>query len=105
MFRKPITLGKTVLGFPLVVVVEAKQNNFIEGWGQCLAELVAAQKLNDNENLPVHGIVTDGELWQFGRLQTDLFTKHKTRLTIDELDELLGAITYLLTASVDGQST
>jgi hypothetical protein len=42
-------LGKTILGLPLVVVVEAKQNNFIEGWGQCLAELIAAQKMNKNE--------------------------------------------------------
>ena len=43
--------------------MEAKQNNFTEGWGQCLAELVAAQKLNKNNQIPIHGIVTDGELW------------------------------------------
>ncbi len=89
-------LGKTVLGLPIIVVVEAKQNNFIEGWGQCLAELIAAQKINKNEALPVHGIVTDGELWQFGRLVTDTFTKHKTRLTIDNTKELFGAISYLI---------
>ncbi|MEQ9354020.1 MAG: hypothetical protein RIG63_25990 [Coleofasciculus chthonoplastes F3-SA18-01] len=53
-------LGKIILGLPLLVVVEAKQNNFIEGWGQCLAELIAAQKMNQNETQPVYGIVTDG---------------------------------------------
>ncbi len=50
LFSTKSELGKTVLGFPLVVVVEAKQNNFTEGWGQCLAELVASQKLNQEEN-------------------------------------------------------
>ncbi len=36
-------LGKRVLARPLLIAVEAKQNNFEEGWGQCLVELVAAQ--------------------------------------------------------------
>lgn len=89
-------LGKTILGLPLVVVVEAKQNNFIEGWGQCLAELIAAQKLNQNETKPVYGIVTDGELWQLGRLVGDIFTKEKTRIAITDLDKLFGAIAFLL---------
>ena len=89
-------LGKTILGFPLVVVVEAKQNNFIEGWGQCLAELIAAQKMNKNEEKPIYGIVTDGELWQIGRLLLDIFTKEKTRIAITDLDKLFGAIAFLL---------
>ncbi|MEQ8969051.1 MAG: hypothetical protein RIE73_01495 [Coleofasciculus sp. C1-SOL-03] len=91
-------LGKTILGLPLVVVVEAKQNNFIEGWGQCLAELIAAQKMNQNETQPVYGIVTDGELWQLGRLVGDVFTKEKTRIAITDLDKLFGVIAFLLVA-------
>ena len=42
-------LGKTVLETPLVVIAEAKKNDFEQGWGQCLAELIAAQKINQNE--------------------------------------------------------
>jgi len=89
-------LGKTVIGLPLVLITEAKQNNFIEGWGQCLAEMTAAQKINKNDAFPVYGIVTDGELWQFGRLVSNIFTKHKTGLTIDNIDKIFGAINYLL---------
>ena len=37
-------LGKTVVGSPLILLVEAKKNDFEQGWGQCLAELVAAPK-------------------------------------------------------------
>ena len=94
-------LGKTILGLPLVVVVEAKQNNFIEGWGQCLAELIAAQKMNKNEAQPVYAIVTDGELWQFGRLLFDVFTREKTRIAVTDLDKLFGAIAFLLTELKD----
>jgi hypothetical protein len=89
-------LGKTVLGLPVVLVAEAKQNNFIEGWGQCLAELVAAQKINEQETIAVYGIVTDGELWQFGKLMSNIFTKHNTSLTINSIDNLFQAIGYLL---------
>ena len=89
-------LGKTVLGTPIIVVVEAKRNDFVEGWGQCLAELVAIQKINDDDIKPVYGIVTDGELWQFGRLARDLFTRHKTALSISELERVFGAIAYLM---------
>lgn len=99
LFSTKSELGKTVLGFPLVIIVEAKQNNFTEGWGQCLAELVATQKLNQDENLPVYGIVTDGELWQFGKLVTKLFTKQKARVTLSDLNKLFGAIGFILTQS------
>jgi hypothetical protein len=40
--------GKIVLEKPYVIVVEAKKDNFEEGWGQCLAEMLAAQKLNND---------------------------------------------------------
>ena len=86
------SLGKTVLGRPVIIIVEAKQNNFTEGWGQCLAELLASQKINGDENAPVHGIVTDGELWHFGKLIGDLFVKNETVLAISELKKLFGAI-------------
>ncbi len=69
-------LGKTVLGKPIIAVVEAKQNNFTEEWGQCLAELA--------------------EVWQFGKLQEVTFTKHRTSLTIDDLPQLCGALIYCL---------
>jgi hypothetical protein len=53
IFSKRSPLGKTVLETPLVIVVEAKKNDFEQGWGQCLAELVASQKINNNETNPV----------------------------------------------------
>jgi hypothetical protein len=89
-------LGKTVLESPLVVVVEAKKNDFEQGWGQCLAELVAAQKINGDTSLAVYGIVTDGELWKFGRLVRDTFTRNIQAYTVSDISELFGAIDFVL---------
>ena len=85
-------LGKTVVGSPLILLVEAKKNDFEHGWGQCLAELVAAQKINDDTTFPVYGIVTDGTLWQFGRLIRDTFTQNKTDFALANLPTLFGAV-------------
>ena len=62
IFGTKSPLGKKVLGLPLVLIVEAKKNDFEQGWGQCLAELVAAQKINGTIEKPVYGIVTDGNV-------------------------------------------
>jgi len=88
-------LGKTVLELPLVVVVEAKKNDFEQGWGQCLAELVTAQKINNNVNVPVHGIVTDGELWKFGKLVRDIFVGNIDGYTVASLTRLFGALNFI----------
>jgi hypothetical protein len=85
-------LGITVVGTPLIMLVEAKKNDFEQGWGQCLSELVAAQKINDDPSFPVYGIVTDGTLWEFGRLVNDTFTRNRTNFTLANLPILFGAI-------------
>jgi hypothetical protein len=87
-------LGKTVLGKPLLLMTEAKKNDFDEGWAQCLAEMIAAQKLNAKD-LTVYGIVTDGQVWQFGKLERDVYTYNEKLFTLDELPELLGALDFV----------
>lgn len=87
-------LGKTVLGKPLLLMTEAKKNDFDEGWAQCLAEMITAQKLNVND-LVIYGIVTDGQVWRFGKLDRDIFTENEKLFTLDNLAELLGALDYI----------
>ncbi|NEO42438.1 MAG: hypothetical protein F6J90_41430 [Moorea sp. SIOASIH] len=96
IFSTKSELGKTVLEKPLVIIIEANKNDFQQGWGQCLAELVASQKINQDVQRPVYGIVTDGNLWQFGRLQRDIFTQNIENFTIDKLSRLYGALDYLI---------
>ncbi|MYB93658.1 hypothetical protein F4054_00935 [Candidatus Poribacteria bacterium] len=92
-------LGILTVGTPLIILVEAKKNDFEQGWGQCLAELVAAQKINDDPDTPVYGIVSDGERWQFGKLTGDAFTRHKTSFSIDNIPTLFGAINTVFKAA------
>lgn len=92
-------LGIVVVGKPLVIVIEAKKNDFDMGWGQCLAEMVAAQKLNEDESTTIYGIVTDGERWQFGKLLKKDFTKHPASFFIERLPELFGAVRFVFEAA------
>nr|VFK12434.1 MAG: hypothetical protein BECKLPF1236B_GA0070989_103512 [Candidatus Kentron sp. LPFa] len=100
---KRSNLGKTVLEYPLVMIAEAKKNDFEQGWAQCLAELVAAQKINEDSRLltkssprsNVYGIVTDGKYWEFGALKENVFTKNSKSLSIDDLPELFGGLNHV----------
>ncbi len=91
-------LGKTVLAKPLLGVVEAKKNDFEVGWAQCLAELVAIQKLNQDDQTAVFGIVTDGERWQFGKLTENTLIRHPKSFDLDNLPELFGALHFVFRA-------
>ena len=102
-------LGKNVVGTPLVIVVEAKKNDFEVGWGQCLAELIAAQKINaqsikEHAAFPVYGIVTDGTTWQFGRLVDNSFTRNLTPFGLGDLPRLFGAIDAVFKAVQNGDT-
>jgi len=92
-------LGKLVVGTPLIMLVEAKKNDFEQGWGQCLSELVAAQKINADLDIPVYGIVSDGTWWQFGHLINETFTQNRTSFSVDNLPILFGAINSVFKAA------
>jgi hypothetical protein len=95
-------LGKTVLALPLVIVAEAKRNDFEEGWGQCLAELVAAQKLNQDRNRPVYGVVTDGRRWEFGKLTESMFVQNKDAYNVEQINQLFGVLHELFRLATTG---
>jgi hypothetical protein len=95
LISKKSEYGKLFLEHPVLAVVEAKKNDFEQGWGQCLAELVASQKLNDNVKLPVYGIVTDGKTREFGQLESKIFTKNIKGFTIDDLSNLFSALNFV----------
>ena len=100
-------LGKNVVGTPVVMVVEAKKNDFEIGWGQCLAAMIAAQKINAQEvngaaMFPVYGIVTDGVSWQFGKLAGNTFTENLTPFSLGDVPRLFGAIDAVFKAAQNG---
>ena len=92
--------GKVVLEKPYVIVVEAKKDNFEEGWGQCLAEMLAAQKLNNDPSKKLFGMVSNGKLWEFGVLQEEMFTKNRKYYVLENLEKLMGAVNFLFAESL-----
>ena len=57
---------------PVIVAVEAKNENIIGGLGQCIAEMIAARLFNERENNSIsiiYGVITTGHLWKFVKLQ------------------------------------
>jgi hypothetical protein len=89
------SLGKVVFDKPYFILVEAKQDNFEAGWAQCLAEMIAAQRLNEEFKIVIFGIVSNGERWQFGKLESKLFSINIKYYSIQELDKLFDAVNYI----------
>jgi hypothetical protein len=88
-------LATIVFDKPYFLAVEAKQDKFEEGWGQCLAEMIAVQRINDDLEKTIFGIVSNGKVWQFGKLNADIFTRSRNLYTIEELDKLFAAVNYI----------
>lgn len=91
LFTKRTPLG-LVRDKPYVLVVEAKRDDFEGGWGQCLAAMLTAQKINDNEQIILQGSVSNGEVWQFGKLQARQFIRDPRLFTISALSDLFAAL-------------
>ncbi|MEM7530657.1 MAG: hypothetical protein AAF639_00655 [Chloroflexota bacterium] len=85
-------LGVAIIDKPYLVIVEAKQDNFTKGWGQCLAAMVAAEKINQNPDLAIFGIVTNGATWQIGCLQQQNFQEHEESLSRSVVFDYLNTI-------------
>jgi hypothetical protein len=95
ILAKRSPLGKVVFDQPYFILVEAKQDNFENGWAQCLAEMIAADRLNGESPIIVYGIVSNGSVWEFGKLDKQLFTRNITYYSIQELDQLFAAVNYV----------
>jgi hypothetical protein len=93
LLSKQSKLGKIVFESPLLAVVEAKKDDFAGGWAQCALEMYTIQKINAKPELPVFGIVTNGDIWEFAQLENTVFLQQKKPYTIFEPDTLYAALT------------
>lgn len=80
---------------PVIIIVEAKNENIKGGLGQCMAAMLAAQIFNEregNEIKTIYGAVTTGDIWKFLRLEgNDLFVD-LNNYYIKELNKILGIL-------------
>lgn len=84
---------------PFVVVFEAKRDNIAEGYGQCIAAAVGAQRFNQRTGRPVetiYGCVTTGINWKFLRLEGNRVTFDMPEYTIQQPNRLLGLLAHMI---------
>jgi len=56
---------------PVIVLVEAKKGDLKVGVGQCIAEMIAAQRFNQTKRSAsgsIYGCITSGTQWRFMRI-------------------------------------
>ena len=80
---------------PFLAVAEAKKEDFTKGWAQCLAEMIACQKINADESVVIYGIVPTGLVWEFGKLEQDTFTKHIFSYSIRDPNQIFGILDFI----------
>ncbi|MEM8637315.1 MAG: hypothetical protein AAGG51_00660 [Cyanobacteria bacterium P01_G01_bin.54] len=85
---------KDYLDTPFLCIVEAKKDDFEQGLAQCLAELKACQKWNQEQDLALDivGIATNGEGWRFYQLSVNQQVKETLLYSSKEVDLLLGVL-------------
>ena len=87
------------LAAPVIVLVEAKNLDMKLGLGQCVAEMLAAQRFNaekGNNINAVYGATTTGIDWQFLKLEEKRLYLDMSTYTIERCDRILGILTSMV---------
>ncbi|MDY6901444.1 MAG: hypothetical protein SWZ49_25715 [Cyanobacteriota bacterium] len=86
---------------PVAMLVEAKKENLKVGLGQCIAEMVAAQKFNQkaqNSINIIYGAVTTGTLWRFLKLEADTVTIDLTEYPLPPVELIFNQLIYMVSS-------
>lgn len=89
---------QVIMTAPIAVIVEAKKGELDSGLGQCIAEMLAAQKFNQQQGNAVstiYGTVTSGSLWRFLKLDDRTVTFDLKEYAIPPVDQILGILIRL----------
>ncbi|MGL5064060.1 MAG: hypothetical protein ACRC62_29075 [Microcoleus sp.] len=85
---------------PVAVIVEAKKEDLKSGLGQCVAEMIAAQKFNairENSVPAIYGAITTGSIWRFLKLEYRTVTIGLREYPVMPIEQILGILVSFLT--------
>jgi len=83
---------------PAIVIVEAKKSDIKSGLGQCIAEMVAAQRFNEKREQPltaVYGTVSSGTQWRFLKLEGQIVTIDLTDYSLPPIEQILSFLVWM----------
>ena len=98
-FLISLSAGLTLVEAPVIIVVEAKNDKLESGFGQCVAEMVAAQRFNAQKanDIPrVYGVITTGLDWLFLRLERQQLQIDLVPYQIARCDKILGILASMV---------
>ena len=90
---------QSFLEAPVIVLVEAKKDDPVPGLGQCVAEMLAAQRFNveKGNNIPrVYGVTTTGTEWKFLKLEENRLQIDMSIYSIAQCDKILGILSSMV---------
>ncbi|WP_223280000.1 hypothetical protein [Nostoc sp. PA-18-2419] len=93
---------------PVVIIIEAKNENLKGGWDQCTAAMLAAQLSNQqkgNEIKKIDGAVRTGDICKFLKLvENEIFIDLNNYYT-KEIDKILGILSESVHGDIPGLSS
>ena len=87
--------GTNTFQKPLLVTVEAKNDDFELGWSDAYRQLIVARHLNENVDIPIYAIVSIGKAWEFGKLDGKIIYRHPNTVGLDNPNRLLGILDFI----------
>lgn len=84
---------------PCIVIVEAKKADLRTGFGQCIAEMVAAQRFNAAKTRPVsviYGCITSGTQWRFLKLEDNTVTIDLMDYPLPPVEQIVGILVWMV---------
>ncbi len=99
-FLISLSPGQLFLEAPVIALVEAKNAEPKLGLGQCVAEMLAAQRFNREKgnHIPcVYGATTSGTEWQFLKLEAQKLHIDIADYQIAQCDKILGILSSMVT--------
>jgi len=90
---------------PIITLVEAKKEDLNGGLGQCIAEMIAAQYFNRQEETEIkeiYGVVTSGTIWKFMKLCDRNVWIDLTEYYLDNLPKILGILAQSIPSNIIG---
>lgn len=90
---------QSLLQAPVIALVEAKKEDPAPGIGQCIAEMLAAQRFNAEKgnDIPcIYGAATTGTEWKFLKLEKKRLHLDMEVYSIDRCDKILGILSSMV---------
>ncbi|MCZ6677761.1 MAG: hypothetical protein O7E52_10980 [Candidatus Poribacteria bacterium] len=84
---------------PVIVIVEAKNDNIKNGLGQCVAEMFAAKLFNEREEngvTTIYGAVTTGDHWKFLKLEDQTVYIDLKEYYLVNVGKILGILLHMI---------